>query len=56
MAILIIAATYYPLSKGAKKEAFGNFTPIAETLNGRLAMIGFGSLLLLEAVTKSAFF
>ena len=32
-------------------ETHTGFTPQAEQLNGRLAMIGFASMLLLEAVT-----
>ena len=37
-------------------EAFGPFTPAAELLNGRAAMLGFGALLAVEADKGSALF
>lgn len=37
---LITAASWFPISKGAKKESFGVFTPTAESLNGRMVSEG----------------
>lgn len=36
--------------EGPASRKFGPFTPSAELLNGRLAMLGFSSLLLVELV------
>lgn len=54
--ILFSAATLIPLLSSSKREAFRPFTPEAETLNGRAAMIGFAFLLLSETFTGKAFF
>lgn len=65
-AIAFIAASFIPmlgsspgrpLGGSTKREPFGPFTPAAETLNGRAAMIGFAALLALEAARGgTAFF
>jgi hypothetical protein len=47
---LIDAYTIEPLMYVEETERAG-FTPFAEKLNGRLAMIGFVSLLAMEAIT-----
>lgn len=57
--ILFSAASLIPMlnsPNGAKREAFGPFSPEAETLNGRMAMIGFFALLVTEAVRGQALF
>jgi hypothetical protein len=56
LSVLLLVASYFPISRNARKEPFGYFTPVAETLNGRLAMLGFSSLVVLEAATGAAFF
>ncbi len=50
--LLISAASLIPLMNGgdAKDEKFGPFQPGAEMLNGRAAMLGMASLLIIEAV------
>eukprot|EP00873_Tetraselmis_striata_P007716 jgi/Tetstr1/427980/TSEL_018053.t1 len=54
---LLTSASLIPLIKQGKKElTFGPFTPRAEMLNGRAAMIGFASLLAYEAVKGSPLF
>lgn len=55
-AIAFITASLIPLLNSTKREAFGPFTPAAEMLNGRAAMIGFAALLAVEAVRGSALF
>ena len=54
--LLFIAASLIPLAKGAKLEAFGPFTPAAEMLNGRAAMLGFLLLIGFEAGSGGALF
>jgi hypothetical protein len=54
--VVFIAASLIPLINSVKREAFGPFTPAAELLNGRAAMIGFASLLAVEAVRGTALF
>lgn len=54
--IIFSAASLVPLLSSTKREAFGPFTPDAETLNGRAAMIGFAALLAVEAVKGTALF
>ena len=44
-----IAASLIPLLSSTKRNAFGPFTPWAEMVNGRAAMIGFSLLLACEA-------
>ncbi|EFN59897.1 hypothetical protein CHLNCDRAFT_13796, partial [Chlorella variabilis] len=54
---LFAVASLIPIFKGVKnEESFGPFTPNAELSNGRWAMIGFASLLIVEAVKGSALF
>ena len=50
--LLIIMASLIPVLNNAKREANGPFTPVAEMLNGRAAMIGFAALLVTEAVNQ----
>lgn len=54
--ITFAAASLIPMLKGAKKEKFAFFSPEAEMLNGRAAMIGFALLLAIEAKSGAAFF
>lgn len=54
--ITFSVASLIPLLSSTKREAFGPFTPDAETLNGRAAMIGFAALLAVEAVKGTALF
>eukprot|EP00873_Tetraselmis_striata_P035451 jgi/Tetstr1/455715/TSEL_042522.t1 len=54
---LFTTASLIPLAKqGTKEQKFGPFTPGAEMLNGRAAMIGFASLLVYEAIKGSPLF
>jgi hypothetical protein len=54
---LIAAASFPPLLAGKQgKESLGPFTPAAEMLNGRAAMIGMASLLVLEAFKHGPLF
>ncbi|KAK9828994.1 hypothetical protein WJX72_003297 [[Myrmecia] bisecta] len=53
---VFIAASIIPFLNNAPKEPFGPFTPKAEMVNGRAAMIGFAALLIIEAVKGSALF
>lgn len=53
-AITFIAASLIPLLSSTKRESFAFFTPEAEMLNGRAAMMGFASLLIIEAVRGGA--
>jgi len=48
--VLFSAASLIPMMNGANREAFGPFSPKAEELNGRAAMIGFAALLIVEGV------
>ena len=54
--VLFIGASLVPLFKGIKREAFGPFSPNAELINGRAAMIGFAAMLAIEAAKGSALF
>merc|ERR1712113_815512 len=54
--VLFAAASLIPILKGVKKEKLAFFTPEAELLNGRAAMIGFALLLAIEAKSHAAFF
>lgn len=50
-------ASLVPIFKGANpKEAFGPFTPQAELVNGRAAMIGAAALLSIELIKNAALF
>ncbi|MEW5300780.1 MAG: hypothetical protein WDW36_003689 [Sanguina aurantia] len=52
---IFITASFVPLIKGANpKEEFGPFTPNAELINGRGAMVGFLALLVIEALSGKA--
>ena len=60
-ALILAAATFAPLISNVDVVAPAGFvrnffTEKAETANGRAAMVGFGSLLLIEAVKGSALF
>lgn len=46
--VLIIIASVVPALSKTPREAFGPFTPNAELINGRAAMLGFASLLAIE--------
>lgn len=50
------AASLIPTLAGKPAEAVGPFTPQAEALNGRAAMIGLAALFLIEGATGSALF
>lgn len=56
LVVLTVYASLVPILKGAKREPFGIFTPRAEIVNARAAMLGFGILLLLEAKAGVPFF
>jgi hypothetical protein len=55
-AAMFAVASLVPVVQGAKREAFGPFSPAAEMLNGRAAMIGFAALLVVEGLKGSALF
>ena len=55
-AVVFTAASVIPMMNGVKKESFGPFTPLAEITNGRAAMLGFASLLIVEALRGQALF
>lgn len=52
--LLFIAASLIPAFTNTKAQAFGPFTPNAELLNGRAAMIGFAALLGVEFMNNGA--
>ncbi|KAI7836767.1 hypothetical protein COHA_009405 [Chlorella ohadii] len=54
--ITFAAASLIPMLNSAERKPFGPFTPAAEMLNGRAAMIGFAALLAVEAVRGTALF
>ncbi|GMH41021.1 hypothetical protein BSKO_08931 [Bryopsis sp. KO-2023] len=53
---LFSAASLIPILKGVESEPLGFMSPKAEMINGRAAMMGFASLLLIEAQAGAAFF
>jgi hypothetical protein len=55
---LFTYASLVPIMSGESTDArsFGPFTAKAERWNGRLAMIGFSSLIITELFTHTAFF
>merc|ERR1711924_424363 len=62
----VTAASFAPLARGksvretflknGKPEEFGSFNADAEMLNGRAAMMGFLTLLILEGLSGQSFF
>lgn len=52
--LLFIAASLIPAFMRKNNESLGPFTPAAEMLNGRAAMIGFAALLAVEAARGGA--
>ncbi|GAX74356.1 hypothetical protein CEUSTIGMA_g1805.t1 [Chlamydomonas eustigma] len=52
----VVYASLVPITKGVKQEAFGPFSPRAETTNGRAAMLGFAVLCALESAAGVSFF
>jgi hypothetical protein len=54
--VLFSVASLIPMLSGAKREAFGPFSPDAEMLNGRAAMLGFATLLVVEGLRGAALF
>lgn len=54
--LLIVVASLQPITKAAKSEPFGIFTPRAEITNGRAAMLGFAAILALEWNAGVCFF
>lgn len=53
---LILVASLVPISKGVVSEAFGVFTPRAERVNSRAAMLAFAVLVWAEAQSGVPFF
>ena len=49
LAAVIVVASLIPITKGAVSEAFGVFTPKAERVNGRAAMLAIAAVLALES-------
>lgn len=54
--LLFVMATLIPVTLNVKKESFGPFSPKAEMLNGRLAMVGFAVVVTVEAFSGTAMF
>lgn len=54
--LLIVVASLQPITKAAKSEPFGPFTPRAEITNGRAAMLGFATVMALEWNAGFCFF
>jgi hypothetical protein len=50
MVTFAVASLIPMLSQGARRDQFAFFSPAAEMLNGRAAMIGFASLIAVEAL------
>ena len=55
-AVLFTVASLITMFNGSKREAFAFFTPAAEMANGRAAMLGFASLLVVEGIRGAALF
>lgn len=55
-AVTFSVASLIPLFNSTKREAFGIFTPEAEQINGRAAMLGLASLLVVEGLKGGALF
>jgi len=57
LGFLVVAGSLVPIRAGALvTESFKMFTPRAEMVNGRLAMLGFLGLVALERVAQQPFF
>ena len=56
LAVVIIYASMIPILKGAKDEDFGFMSVRAEKVNGRMAMLGWASLVALEFYAGGACF
>eukprot|EP00803_Ostreobium_quekettii_P005272 evm.model.scf_3647.2 EVM.evm.TU.scf_3647.2 scf_3647:5004-5492(-) len=56
LSALITIATLVPVVQGVRYEGAGPFSPAAEKTNGRLAMLGFAALLLIEQQAGACFF
>lgn len=54
--VTFAVASLIPLLSTTRREAFGPFSPAAEMLNGRAAMLGFAALLCLEKLHGAALF
>ncbi|KAL6757805.1 hypothetical protein V8C86DRAFT_1809385 [Haematococcus lacustris] len=54
--LLFIAASLVPAFARSQQQSIGPFTPAAEMLNGRAAMIGFAALLAIEVVRGAPLF
>lgn len=54
--IVFAAASLIPMLRNKKVESAGPFTPKAELWNGRAAMIGFATILVVEGIKGAAFF
>eukprot|EP00798_Chlamydomonas_sp_ICE-L_P024927 gene24927-10578_t len=52
----LVWASLVPITKGVKNEAFGPFSPRAEIVNGRAAMLAFVALAVLENKAGVPFF
>lgn len=53
---LLAAGSLVPLVKNVEVTGLGVFTEKKEMINGRAAMLGFASLLVVEGITGNAFF
>ena len=49
LALVVVVASLIPITKGAISEPFGVFTPRAERVNGRAAMLAIAAVLALES-------
>ncbi|GFH18033.1 chloroplast carotene biosynthesis related protein [Haematococcus lacustris] len=54
--LLLIIGSLVPVFMRSKQQSVGPFTPSAEMINGRAAMIGFAALLAVEVVRGTALF
>ncbi|MEW5319979.1 MAG: hypothetical protein WDW38_011087 [Sanguina aurantia] len=55
LTLAVSVGSIIPLVKGADmRQAVGPFTPSAEKLNGRVAMVGLAALLVIEGVSGKA--
>jgi hypothetical protein len=56
LAALVVVASLVPITKGAISEPFGVFTPKAERVNGRAAMLAIAAIIALESRVGVPFF